>query len=79
MKELCATAGLLIALSGAASVFAGESAALRIAPSPLLQIEQYRISVVEGIVATWQDALSVRYGSNAAEQQLELRAALVTM
>jgi hypothetical protein len=53
------------------------SVALRIAPSPLLTVDQHRSNVVDGIVATWHDALVTRFGATAAAQETRLRASLM--
>jgi hypothetical protein len=54
---------------------AAQPSELKIAPSPLLQIDQHRQSVIDGIVAIWRDTLHA--SSDAAQREAELRARLM--
>jgi hypothetical protein len=75
------TAVFVVAIACAAfalsAVAQDHPAPLRHAPSPSLQIDQHRQSVVEGIVATQRDALVQRCGAAAAERKTRLRVTLM--
>jgi hypothetical protein len=55
---------------------AADLARYNIVPSPLLEVDQRRQSIIDGIVVQWGDVLLSRYGSSAKAYEQSLRSAL---
>ena len=76
MSSIGRVGTLVLALLVVPSAFAQE-ARITSAPSPLLEVDRHRASIVDGIVANWSDALFVKHGASTGQAQADLRASLM--
>jgi hypothetical protein len=60
-----------------AGILPAPELAMRVAPSPLLRVDQHRHRVVDVIVNAWRDTLVRRHGAAAAETETTLHISLM--